>query len=81
MPQVKRALVIGGSMSGLLAAPALTRRGIAADVFERVASTSARFATHGVFATQSWITLAFASARAIMPFKPPACFAHDSVSR
>jgi 2-polyprenyl-6-methoxyphenol hydroxylase-like FAD-dependent oxidoreductase len=34
--QVKRALVIGGSMSGLLAALALRRRGIVADVFERV---------------------------------------------
>jgi 2-polyprenyl-6-methoxyphenol hydroxylase-like FAD-dependent oxidoreductase len=35
--QVRRALVIGGSMSGLLAALALTRRGIETDVFERVA--------------------------------------------
>jgi 2-polyprenyl-6-methoxyphenol hydroxylase-like FAD-dependent oxidoreductase len=33
--QVKRALVIGGSMSGLLAARALARRGIEAEVFER----------------------------------------------
>jgi len=32
-----RALVIGGSMSGLLAALALARRGIEAEVFERVA--------------------------------------------
>ena len=37
MRQVKRALVIGGSMSGLLAALALTRRGIATEVFERAA--------------------------------------------
>jgi 2-polyprenyl-6-methoxyphenol hydroxylase-like FAD-dependent oxidoreductase len=37
LPQVKRALVIGGSMSGLLAALALARRGITVDVFERAA--------------------------------------------
>ena len=37
LPQVKRALVIGGSMSGLLAALALARRGIEAEVFERAA--------------------------------------------
>lgn len=37
LSQVKRALVIGGSMSGLLAALALARRGIAVEVFERVA--------------------------------------------
>src|SRR6478736_3704474 len=37
LPQVKRALVIGGSMSGLLAALALARCGIAVEVFERVA--------------------------------------------
>jgi len=35
--QVKRALVIGGSMSGLLAALALARRGIDVEVFERTA--------------------------------------------
>jgi len=34
---VKRALVIGGSMSGLLAALALARRGIEVEIFERVA--------------------------------------------
>jgi len=37
LASVKRALVIGGSMSGLLAALALARRGIEVDVFERVA--------------------------------------------
>jgi len=37
LARVKRALVIGGSMSGLLAALALARRGIEVDVFERVA--------------------------------------------
>ncbi len=51
------------------------------EVFERVAATSARFATHGVFSTQSWSTLAFASARAIRPLSPPADFAQASVSR
>ena len=37
MGQVKRALVIGGSMSGLLAALALARRGIVVEVYERTA--------------------------------------------
>jgi 2-polyprenyl-6-methoxyphenol hydroxylase-like FAD-dependent oxidoreductase len=37
LPQVKRALVIGGSMSGCLAALALARRGIEVEVFERAA--------------------------------------------
>src|SRR3954468_24447409 len=35
--KMKRALVIGGSMSGLLAALALTRRGFEVEIFERVA--------------------------------------------
>ena len=35
MDEVRRALVIGGSMSGLLAARALARRGIAVEVYER----------------------------------------------
>jgi 2-polyprenyl-6-methoxyphenol hydroxylase-like FAD-dependent oxidoreductase len=35
LPKAKRALVIGGSMSGLLAALALRRRGFRVDVFER----------------------------------------------
>ena len=39
------------------------------------------FATHGVLATQSWSTLALASARAIRPLSPPADFAQASVSR
>jgi hypothetical protein len=51
------------------------------DVFERVASTSARFPIHGVLATQSCSTLALASARAIRPLSPPADFAQASVSR
>jgi 2-polyprenyl-6-methoxyphenol hydroxylase-like FAD-dependent oxidoreductase len=38
MPRQRRALVIGGSMSGLLAAIMLTRRGWRVDIFERVAS-------------------------------------------
>jgi 2-polyprenyl-6-methoxyphenol hydroxylase-like FAD-dependent oxidoreductase len=37
LARVQRALVIGGSMSGLLAALALGRRGIEVEVFERVA--------------------------------------------
>jgi 2-polyprenyl-6-methoxyphenol hydroxylase-like FAD-dependent oxidoreductase len=37
LAKVRRALVIGGSMSGLLAARALARRGWRTDVFERVA--------------------------------------------
>ena len=37
LAQTKRALVIGGSMSGLLAAPALTRRGWEVAIHERVA--------------------------------------------
>jgi 2-polyprenyl-6-methoxyphenol hydroxylase-like FAD-dependent oxidoreductase len=37
LARVKRALVIGGSMSGLLASLALARRGIEVEVFERVA--------------------------------------------
>lgn len=37
MAKARRALVIGGSMSGLLAALALSRRGWRVDVFERVA--------------------------------------------
>jgi 2-polyprenyl-6-methoxyphenol hydroxylase-like FAD-dependent oxidoreductase len=38
MPRQRRALVIGGSMSGLLAAVMLARRGWAVEVFERVES-------------------------------------------
>src|SRR6202047_1316523 len=38
MARQRRALVIGGSMSGLLAALMLGRRGWAVDIFERVAS-------------------------------------------
>jgi 2-polyprenyl-6-methoxyphenol hydroxylase-like FAD-dependent oxidoreductase len=38
MPRQRRALVIGGSMSGLLAALMLARRGWAVEVFERVES-------------------------------------------
>jgi len=38
-------------------------------------------ATSGVFATQSWITFAFAFARARKPLSPPAYFAQASVSR
>jgi len=38
MPKQRRALVIGGSMSGLLAAVMLSRRGWAVEVFERVES-------------------------------------------
>jgi len=38
MPRQRRALVIGGSMSGLLAAIMLVRRGWAVEVFERVES-------------------------------------------
>jgi 2-polyprenyl-6-methoxyphenol hydroxylase-like FAD-dependent oxidoreductase len=38
MPRQRRALVIGGSMSGLLAAIMLSRRGWAVEVFERVES-------------------------------------------
>jgi 2-polyprenyl-6-methoxyphenol hydroxylase-like FAD-dependent oxidoreductase len=38
MPRQRRALVIGGSMSGLLAAIMLERRGWAVEVFERVES-------------------------------------------
>jgi 2-polyprenyl-6-methoxyphenol hydroxylase-like FAD-dependent oxidoreductase len=38
MPTKRRALVIGGSMSGLLAAIMLERRGFEVDVFERVES-------------------------------------------
>jgi 2-polyprenyl-6-methoxyphenol hydroxylase-like FAD-dependent oxidoreductase len=38
MPTPRRALIIGGSMSGLLAAIMLTRRGWQVDVFERVES-------------------------------------------
>jgi 2-polyprenyl-6-methoxyphenol hydroxylase-like FAD-dependent oxidoreductase len=37
LARTQRALVIGGSMSGLLAARALARRGCAVEVFERVA--------------------------------------------
>jgi 2-polyprenyl-6-methoxyphenol hydroxylase-like FAD-dependent oxidoreductase len=38
MPRQRRALVIGGSMSGLLAAIMLSRRGWAVEIFERVES-------------------------------------------
>jgi 2-polyprenyl-6-methoxyphenol hydroxylase-like FAD-dependent oxidoreductase len=41
LPQRTRALVIGGSMSGLLAALALTRRGFDVAVYERVADALA----------------------------------------
>ncbi len=41
MPKAQRALVIGGSMSGLLAAIALRRRGWQVEVFERVAEALA----------------------------------------
>jgi 2-polyprenyl-6-methoxyphenol hydroxylase-like FAD-dependent oxidoreductase len=41
LPQGTRALVIGGSMSGLLAALALTRRGFDVAVYERVADALA----------------------------------------
>ena len=50
-------------------------------VFERVAGTLARLAIHGVRATQSAITLALASARAISALRPPTDFAQASVSR
>ena len=51
------------------------------EVLERVAGSLARLAIQGVRSTQSWITLALASARAIKASRPPSPSPHDKVSR
>src|SRR6516165_7444177 len=51
------------------------------DVLERTAGSRAKDSLHGVDATQSAITLALASARAINALSPPIDFAQASVSR
>ena len=48
------------------------------EVFERVRGSRARNSTQGVTATQSAMTLVFASARAISACKPPTPFAQPS---
>jgi len=65
------------SESAVIAGSLITRQ---IEVFERSASFLARNAAQSDFATQSASTLALASARACMPFKPPTVLPHSIAS-